>query len=221
MEYIIALIEGIATFISPCLLPMLPLYLCYFVGESKEKNSRTVVFYATGFVIGFSVIFTILGAFAATIGSLLLQYQKGISIAGGIIVILFGLNFTGWLSLPFINRQSQKSIQPVTSFLSSVLFGIVFALNWTPCVSAFLGSILLLASQQASLFKGILLLFIYSLGLGIPFILSAYLIEQLKDTFTWIKNHYQIITKLSGIFLIIMGVLMMTGLFYRITDLLI
>ncbi len=214
MQYIISFLEGIITFISPCLLPMLPIYLSFFAG-GKERSLRRTLICALGFVLGFTVVFTSMGALAGTVGSFLKQYQTAVNIVSGLIVLLFGLNFLGVFHWNLF-RGSQKQIDTSDlGFGSSVLFGMVFSIGWTPCVGAFLGSALMLASQQGSVLTGTLMLLCYSAGLGIPFLLSAVLIDRLKSTFDWIKRHYELINKLCGGLLILVGLLMMTGLLGR------
>lgn len=212
MEYIIAFLEGIITFISPCLLPMLPLYIVYFTGSSGKNSKKSTIVNALGFVFGFTLVFVALGALAASLGSFLKQHQTAFNIATGAIVIIFGLNFMGILKLSFLNKSHkvEKDIAP-QGFFSAMLFGTIFAIGWTPCVGAFLGSALLLASQQGSALKGLFMLLAYSLGLGIPFIVSAVLIDRLKTTFDFIKRNYEIINKVCGIILIIVGLFMMSG----------
>lgn len=213
MTYLITALEGLVTFISPCLLPMLPIYLSYMAGGSTQDKKHTTIKNALGFVIGFTITFIILGAFAGSIGLLLSRHQTAVNIISGLIVILFGLSFLGIFNLSFFKGSNLGSrFTGKMHFFSAILFGIVFSVGWTPCVGAFLGSALMLASQQGSVLTGILLLLCYSLGLGIPFLLSAVLIEQLKGTLAWIKNHYDIINRICGILLIIIGLLMMTGL---------
>lgn len=218
MQYLITFLEGIITFISPCLLPMLPIYISYF-SNGKDDRRRTLR-NAFGFVLGFTSVFVMLGAFAGSFGRLLHNEKTIVNIVTGAIVIILGLNFLGVIHIGFLNQTKKMGYHPQTGFFTSILFGIVFSIGWTPCVGAFLGSALLLASQKASMLEGILLLITYSLGLGIPFVLSALLIDRLKGTFTWIKMHYAIINKISGIFLIVVGVFMATGLMGYLLDLL-
>lgn len=212
MTYFIAFLEGIITFISPCILPMLPLYISYFA--NGENNKRKTFLNAIGFVLGFTTIFVLLGAFAGAVGGLLQKYQTVVNIVTGGIVVVLGLNFTGLINIGFLNgtKKLQVQIQNI-HFATSVLFGMIFAIGYTPCVGAFLGSALMMASQQGTMEAGILMLVIYSAGLGIPFVISALLIDRLKATFQVIKQHYRIINIVSGVFLIGIGVLMMTGLF--------
>ena len=172
MQYFISFLEGIITFISPCLLPMLPIYISYFSG-SGERSTKTTLKNAIGFVLGFSFIFIAMGAFAGTIGSFLKEYQTAVNIVSGLFVIFFGLNFLGILKLNIFKGMSQNVTTDNLTFLSSFLFGIIFSVGWTPCVGAFLGSALMLASQQGQVMTGVLMLLCYSLGLGIPFIFSA------------------------------------------------
>ena len=219
MQYIISFLEGIITFISPCLLPMLPIYLSYFAG-GKERTLRRTLTCALGFVLGFTAVFTAMGALAGTVGSFLRQYQTAVNIVSGLVVILFGLNFLGILHWNlFRGSQRQMDVSDLT-FWSSALFGIIFSIGWTPCVGAFLGSALMLASQQGSVLTGTVMLLCYSAGLGIPFLLSAVLIDRLKTAFGFIKSHYSVINKLCGSLLVLVGLLMMTGLLGRLLNLL-
>lgn len=212
MDYFLTFLEGIITFISPCLLPMLPVYVSYFTGQD-EKGGRRTLLNAFGFVAGFTVVFVLLGAFAGVLGKLLREYQAVVNLISGAVVILLGLNFLGVLNIPFLNVNRGITLKTeITGFFSSFLFGIVFAIGWTPCVGFFLGSALMLAAQQGESLKGILLLLFFSLGLGVPFIISAVLIEQLKGAFDFIKKNYRIIQMISGILLVVVGVLMLTGL---------
>lgn len=211
MQYLITFLEGIITFISPCLLPMLPVYVSFFTnGENDKKKTLKN---SLGFVLGFTVVFIVLGAFAGTFGSFLNRYKTGVNLVTGAIVILFGLNFIGVFRIGFLNRSKKLSYQNEgTGFFASFLFGLVFSIGWTPCVGAFLGSALMLASQRGSVFQGILMLVTYSAGLGIPFVLSSLLIDKSKETFHFIKRNYQTINRISGLFLIVTGVLMMSGM---------
>ena len=214
MQYAIAFLEGIITFISPCLLPMLPIYATYFAGGG-ERSTRKILGNACGFVLGFTLVFTAMGALAGTLGSFLATYQTALNIVCGLIVIVFGLNYLGILRLGLF-RGSERSMEGRDlGFFSALLFGVVFSLGWTPCVGAFLGSALMLASQQGHMLEGILMLLAYSLGLGIPFLISAVLIDQLKGAFNWIKSHYRVINTVCGCLLVLIGILMATGLLGR------
>lgn len=211
MQYFIAFLEGVITFISPCLLPMLPIYISYFAGGGERKTSKTLK-NATGFILGFTIIFVLMGALAGSFGQLLNKYSTIVNIVTGLIVIFFGLNFIGVFKLNIFKGTKMGKTENL-GFFSSLLFGIVFSIGWTPCVGAFLGSALMMATSQGKVLEGIIMLLLYSLGLGIPFFLSAILIDKLKGAFTFIKKHYKIINIVCGSLLILVGVLMVTGLF--------
>ncbi|MBQ1257584.1 MAG: sulfite exporter TauE/SafE family protein [Clostridia bacterium] len=213
MQYLILFLEGMITFISPCLLPMLPIYISYFAGG--EGNRKKTVLGAIGFVLGFSAVFMLLGALAGTVGSFLREYGTVVNIVSGILIIFFGMSFLGVFRLPFFQGKGRLSTAENMSFLKSMLFGVIFSLGWTPCVGAFLASALVMASRQGQTIQGILMLFVYSLGLGIPFVASAILIDSLKSTFDFIKRNYRTINLISGAFLILIGILMAAGLFGR------
>ena len=218
MQYLIAFLEGVITFISPCLLPMLPIYISYFAGGGERSTGKTVKA-ALGFVIGFTVVFLLLGALAGTVGSLLREYQTAVNIVTGLIVLFFGLNYLGIFRLNLFRGSRWTVDTGNMGFFSAILFGIVFSVGWTPCVGAFLGSALMLASQQAHVVEGIVMLLSYSLGLGIPFLLSAVLIDYMKSAFDWIKQNYKIINSLSGGLLVLVGILMATGTLGRFLSL--
>lgn len=217
MEYFISFLEGIITFISPCLLPMLPIYITYFAGGGERTPGKTLRG-ALGFVTGFTLVFLALGALAGTVGSFLLRYQLWVNLVCGAVMVVFGLSFLGLFELKLFKGMGAK---PNTrgGFFASLVFGMVFSVGWTPCVGAFLGSALMLASQQGSALKGLLMLLCYSLGLGLPFILSAVLIDYLKSAFQFIKRHYGLINRICGGLLIVMGVAMATGLLGRFLSL--
>ena len=215
MRYLVSFLEGIVTFLSPCLLPMLPIYVSYFAGGGQRSTGKTLRC-ALGFVVGFTAVFMAMGALAGSIGSLLLRYQRIVNLVSGIIVIVFGLNYLGLFRWNLFHGGSRVLDAQDMTFFSAALFGIIFSLGWTPCVGAFLGSALALATQQGHVLEGTLMLFAYSLGLGIPFLLSAVLIDALKGAFDWVKRHYQIINLLSGGFLILIGILMASGMLGRL-----
>ncbi len=215
MQYLISFLEGVITFISPCLLPMLPIYISYFAGGGERSTKKTMAG-AGGFVLGFTLVFVAMGALAGTLGSFLKEYQTAVNIISGLVVVFFGLSFMGLVNLNFFKGAGHRMGNQTPGFFSALIFGIIFSLGWTPCVGAFLGSALLLASQQGHVMEGMLMLLAYSLGLGIPFIFSAILIDKLKSTFNWIKSHYQVINMVSGALLIFIGVLMATGSMGRI-----
>lgn len=215
MQYLVSFLEGIITFLSPCLLPMLPIYVSYFAGGGQRSTGKTLRC-ALGFVVGFTAVFTAMGALAGSIGSLLVRYQRIVNLVSGVIVIVFGLNYLGLFRWNLFHGGSRVLDAQDMTFFSAALFGIIFSLGWTPCVGAFLGSALALATQQGHVLEGTLMLLAYSLGLGIPFLLSAVLIDALKGAFDWVKRHYQIINLLSGGFLILIGILMASGMLGRL-----
>ncbi|MBQ8238991.1 MAG: cytochrome c biogenesis protein CcdA [Oscillospiraceae bacterium] len=218
MEYFISFLEGIITFISPCLLPMLPIYISYFAGGGVRSTRKTVTT-AFGFVLGFTAVFVAMGALAGTLGSFLTRYQTAVNIISGLIVIFFGLNFLGVFKLNLF-RGGVNFDGRELGFCSAALFGVVFSVGWTPCVGAFLGSALVMASQQGTALKGMGMLLSYSLGLGVPFIISAVLIDRLKTAFNFIKRNYRIVNLISGGLLIVIGILMATGVMSRLIGLL-
>ena len=214
MQYVIAFLEGIITFLSPCLLPMLPIYISYFAGGG-ERSTKVTLKNSFGFVLGFTLVFVTLGALAGSLGSFLIRYQSWVNLICGALVILFGLNYMGLLKLNLFRGGAGRMLDGKMNFLSAFLFGMIFSVGWTPCVGAFLGSALMLASQQGRILEGMGMLLCYSLGLGIPFLMSAVLIDRLKSAFNWIKSHYNVVNKVCGGLLVLVGILMATGVLGR------
>lgn len=219
MQYLISFLEGIITFISPCLLPMLPIYVSYFAGGGERSHIRTLKS-ALGFVTGFTLTFMALGALAGTVGSFLKSHQTAVNIVSGLIVIFFGLSFLGVIKLNIFHGASRQLKSANMGFFPALVFGLVFSISWTPCVGAFLGSALMLASQQGQTLAGTLMLLAYSLGMGIPFVLSALLIDYLKSAFDWIKRNYKVINIVCGSLLVLIGIMMATGTLGRLLNLL-
>lgn len=212
MDYLLVFIEGIMTFISPCLLPMLPIYISYFVGQSEKSSRKKTITNALGFILGFTLVFIILGAFAGTIGELLVGHRNIVNLFSGGVMIIFGLNFMGVVNIPFINKNYQVNSKTVDlNFLSAILFGIVFSISWTPCIGVFLGSALVLAEQTGTMLQGVLMLLSFSLGLAIPLLASVVLIERLKSTFDFIKRNYRLINLVSGGLLVTIGLIIIFG----------
>ena len=218
MQYLISFLEGIVTFISPCLLPMLPIYISYFAG-GRERTTKKTMAGAAGFVLGFTLVFVAMGALAGTLGGFLMKYQNWVNLIAGLIVVLFGLEYMGILKLNLFRGMGTSVDMSGGGFFRSALFGMIFSIGWTPCVGAFLGSALMLASQQGHVVEGSLMLLSYSLGLGVPFLISALLIDQLKGAFNWVKSHYDVINKVCGGLLVLVGILMATGLLGRFLSL--
>lgn len=213
MDYLLTFLEGIVTFVSPCLLPMLPIYISYFAGGAQAQGGkRKTAVNALGFVLGFTVVFLLLGAAAGTFGRFIKQYQTVFDLLGGALLVLLGLNFMELFSVGWLNRTVRPNVRVRSlNFFTSVLLGFVFSIGWTPCVGAFLGSALMLAANSREAFKGILLLLLFSLGLGVPFVLSALLIDSLKSTFEALKRHMRAIRIVSGLLLVSVGMLLMLG----------
>lgn len=208
MQFLITFLEGVISFISPCMLPMLPVYVSYFAAGSD--SSGKVFARAVSFVLGFTVVFSALGLFAGTVGALLSRYRIAVNAVSGLVVILLGLSYLDVIRLPFFKGiQKQRRVSGV---VSAFLFGMVYSVCLTPCVGAFLGSALMMASVSGTAVRGTLLLLVYALGLGIPFVISAMLLERLRSAFGWIKAHYKIINRVCGLFLIVIGILMATGI---------
>jgi cytochrome c-type biogenesis protein len=211
-EYLQSFFEGVLTFISPCILPMLPIYFIYLAGDTegdkgKNKKKRNLVLNSIGFVIGFTIIFVLLGATATSLGVFFKEKKSTLKIISGIIVFIFGLNYTGFIKIGILNKQKRLDFQfEKLNFLKSIIFGMVFSFAFSPCVSAFLASVLARTSVSDTLIEGMLLLFIYSIGLGTPFIISAIAFENIKGVFKTIQKHNRIISIVSG------GLLMLAGL---------
>ncbi|MCL2224681.1 MAG: cytochrome c biogenesis CcdA family protein [Defluviitaleaceae bacterium] len=212
MPYVLLFLEGIITFISPCLLPLLPVYVSYFAaGEGKTNTLLNSI----GFVIGFTVVFVAMGAFAGTVGGFFISHTRIISIIGGIIIVVLGLNYVGVVNLRVFRAGTFGKFQlgktRPSSFPSAIVFGIVLSIAWTPCVSTFLGAALVRAAAQGSAHEGMLMLLVYSLGLGLPFIASAVLIDKLKGAFDFLKRNYRAVNIFSGAVLVLVGILMILG----------
>lgn len=212
MQFFVTFLEGIISFISPCMLPMLPVYITYFAGGSDSK--KHIFARALSFVVGFTLVFSLLGLFAGTLGGLLSRHQTAVNIVCGVFVILFGLSYLEIIPLRFLKGINGE--HEAGSIISAFIFGVIYSVSLTPCVGAFLGSALMLAASEGGAVMGTLLLLVYSLGMGIPFLVSAVLIEKLNTVFTFIKKHYKVINTVSGVFLIVMGLLMALGLFGRL-----
>lgn len=208
MDYVFTFLEGIASFISPCILPMLPIYISYFLGEDNKKTSKAVI-NSIGFVLGFTIIFLFLSIFASKFGGIISGNIKYFKILFGIIIILLGLNYMELIKIKFLNKiKSANKKSKDLNFIKSIIFGMLFSISWTLCIGTFLSSALLLIARNQDMVKGIVLMLLYSIGLGIPFIVSAALLEKLKEVFDFIKKHYDIVKKISGLILIIMGIYM-------------
>ncbi len=221
---LLVFIEGLLAFISPCILPMLPVYLLYLSGtgsevmatksESKKGGRRRLFLNALFFVIGFTLVFILLGMTSTSIGQLLSGHRVILEKVSGAIILLFGIHLTGIIQIPWLNQEHRIPVLTKGSReIRSLLLGIAFSLGWTPCLGPFLGSALLLSGQANTLWEGVLLLLVFSLGIAIPFLLTSLLFEELTGLFTWFKKHLRAIRILSGVLLIVMGFLMLLGWF--------
>ncbi len=276
MEFLLTFLEGLASFISPCMLPMIPLYLSYFAGDDEtdgqeapiaadentkaieeDQISEDVVFSSENaaekddvieetsvetcskggeenkttskkkyrvlarslfFVLGFTLMFVVFGGLAGLVSGYISKHKTVINIVAGIVVIIFGLSYIGLFRLPFF--KGLKGVRKINGIWSAFLFGIVFAVGVGPCTGAFLGSALALASTSGTAVKGILLLLSYSLGIGIPFIVTALLTDRLKRLFGFIKRHFKVVKIVSGSLLVVMGILMAAGVMDKLGALL-
>lgn len=210
----VAFVAGLASFLSPCVLPLVPIFLAQLVGQSVHQSEvsyarRLVTFlHALMFVGGFTLAFIALGATASTLGSILHANEFLLRQVGGIVLVIIGLHMTGLLTLPFLTWQKRFEFQPTRpSYPASFLIGLIFAIGWTPCVGLILGPILGLAAHAATLRQGVLLLLVYSLGLGIPFLLLGLGLDRLSRLLKWLKPHVGKIEIATGIVMIAMGVL--------------
>ena len=212
-EILIAFGAGLISFLSPCVLPLIPGYISYISGttynellETKIKLSPLIFFTA-----GFSIVFVLFGAAATFIGQLFLSYSNELRITAGIVIIIFSLHILGFLNLKFFNYEKRFQVSNNKSFFAPILLGMAFGFGWTPCIGPILGSILALASTEQTILKGMLLLSFYSLGLAIPFILSGYLIQKFIAVSKNIKSKMNLISKIGGSLLLITGILILTN----------
>lgn len=212
MQYFITFLEGVVSFLSPCMLPMLPVYVSYFAAGSPKKSRA---FVRSGlFVLGFTAVFTLMGLFAGTVGGFLSRHQRWVDLVCGLVVILFGLSYLEVIRLPFL--KGVDDVPMAQGLFSAFLFGMIYSVSLTPCVGAFLGSALMLAGSAGGAGKGALLLLVYSAGLGIPFVLSTLLLSALQDAFDRIKRHYTLINRICGGALVLLGLLMASGQMSRL-----
>lgn len=209
-----AFAAGIVSFLSPCVLPLIPAYVSYIFGNRKNNIVNLILF-----VLGFSLIFVLMGATASQLGKLFLSYKDAFRKISGIIIVIFGLQMTGLFRPLFLNKEvkliNMENIQ--TGYIGSFILGVTFAAGWTPCVGPILASILLYASSVSTLSVGVILLFAYSMGLGIPFIVTALLIDKFKTMYKKINKTLPYIEVASGVILIIFGILLYFNMLIKIT----
>lgn len=223
---VIAFTAGVLSFVSPCVLPLVPSYLTYITGVSfheltdakaKAKLRWLTISHSVLFILGFSTIFVLMGASASYLGQLLARYQYWIMKVGGVLIILLGIHFTGIINLPFLQMEKRFEIRKKPlGYVGSFFVGIIFAAGWTPCIGPILSTILIYASASKSFTTGILLLTIYSVGLGIPFFLSSLAFSSFLSAFERMKRYMRGITVVSGLFLIAIGILFLTDTFKEI-----
>ena len=205
MYFIMIFLEGIASFISPCILPLVPIYVSYFAGKEEKKTSKTII-NSIGFVIGFTIVFTMLAIVSNRLGSIVYGSQKYIRIVFGIITIALGLIYMDVVKFNIFSKFKKFSMNTEgLNFIKAIILGMLFSISMTPCLGIFLTSALILVASETEFYKGVLLIIAFSLGLGIPFIVSSFLIDKLKRTFNFIKAHYGLVKKISSIVLIVMG----------------
>ena len=215
---ILALAAGVLSFVSPCVLPLVPAYLGYLGGQMTtvegDVSSRWTIFvHGVFFVLGFSAIFVALGAAASGFGRLLFDYRLTLMKVGGVVIVVFGLHTVGVLKIPFLYYDTRHDYRPrpEIGYLSSVLMGFFFGAGWSPCVGATLGAILTLALSEATVGRGALLLLVYSLGLGIPFLLIAVGVDRAAGILRRARRLMRIVNIVTGLFLIILGVMVFTN----------
>ncbi len=223
-----ALVMGVISFASPCILPLIPSYLSYITGisydelvsrEARKKNLNTTLLHAVAFVVGFSSIFVLLGATASLAGSFLTEHLNVIRIAGGVLIIFMGIFVMDVVNIPFLQREAKLHLKTrPTGYAGTVLVGVIFGAGWTPCIGPFLSTVLALAMTTETMGRGMTLLAFYSLGLGIPFILSAIAISAFLSSFDRLRKHFKAIKIISGIILIAMGVLLITNSMTMLTS---
>jgi cytochrome c-type biogenesis protein len=215
----VAFLAGILSFLSPCVLPLVPSYLGFVTGFTLEEMSgrrRLAMLHSLLFVTGFSLVFILLGASATALGRVLNYYQEWVTRIGGIIIIFFGLYLVGVIKLRFLEQEQRLHLErKPLGYLGSVLVGMAFGAGWTPCIGPMLGAILGLAASQADVQRGVLLLAFYSAGLAVPFLITAWAVESFLDWFKGFRRHLALVQKISGALLLLVGILLVSGQFTR------
>jgi cytochrome c-type biogenesis protein len=214
---LIAFSAGLLSFLSPCVLPLIPSYVTFITGlslDDVQNARRSALIHGTLFVLGFTLIFLALGAGATMLGQSLLQYRDWISRVGGVVIIVFGLYLLGVLNIGFMSRERRFHVadKPV-GYLGTLVVGVAFGAGWTPCIGPILGSILVYTSTQADLGRGMWLLLAYSLGLAVPFLASAIAIDRFTAFFQRVRPQMVLVSRISGIVLIVIGILLITNYF--------
>ena len=213
-EYLIAFGAGLISFLSPCVLPLIPGYISYISGQSLQEilNKKEINFFPLIlFCLGFSTVFVLLGASASFLGQTLLQNSEILRIVAGIVIIIFSLQLIGIINIPYLNFEKRFDAKESRNILFPYVIGVAFGFGWTPCIGPILGSILALASIEETLSRAVILLISYSLGLAIPFVLSGYLIQRFLLFSKNFKKNINLISKIGGIILLITGILILTN----------
>jgi len=221
ISYAVAFAAGFLSYLSPCLLPLIPSFIAYISGVSfndlkdsgaKSEVRRKTIVHSLLFILGFSVVFILLGLTATVMGKALWQYQKAIRIVGGVLIMLFGLNLMGILKFDFLLKERRFNAQVKrASYIGSFVVGVTFAAAWTPCAGPILGSILVLAGTKVDVIQGAKLLAVYSAGIAIPFFLTALLVNSFLEYFNRFKKILNVVNIVGGVFLVIVGILVMTN----------
>jgi len=215
-----ALIAGLVSFLSPCVLPLVPPYLIYLTGatiehvandETKSASRRAVMASALLFVLGFSTVFVLLGASASLIGGLIRAWSGELAILAGIVIILMGLHFLGLTRIGLLMREGRIAIPKPVGLWGAYVMGLAFAFGWTPCIGPILAAILSIAAAEATVAKGAGLLAVYSAGLGIPFLIAAFMVERFASVFARMKRHLATVERVMGILMIVTGIGFLTG----------
>ena len=220
ISYFYVVLAGLLSFLSPCVLPIVPGYLCFIAGTNLNKLQldqnndvkRRVFKFSLSFVFGFSTVFVALGASATLLSSLVYEYLDFLRIAGGIIIIIFGIHFMQIIQIPFLNKELRYQIESYRpGIVGSYIIGLSFAFGWTPCIGPILGSVLSIAASSETVSYGIILLILYSAGLGVPFLIAAYAINGFMRFLIRIRNYIRVIEIFTGLLLIMFGILILTN----------
>ena len=218
-EYLIAFGAGLISFLSPCVLPLIPGYISYISGQSLQEilNKKGINFFPLIlFCLGFSTVFVLLGASASFLGQTLLQNSEILRIVAGIVIIIFSLQLIGIINIPYLNIEKRIDAKESRNILFPYVIGVAFGFGWTPCIGPILGSILALASIEETLTRAVILLILYSLGLAIPFVLSGYLIQRFLLFSKNFRKNINLISKIGGFILLISGILILTNQLHAI-----
>jgi len=215
-----ALLAGLVSFLSPCVLPLVPPYLIYLTGatiehvaneETEQASKRAVMISASLFVLGFSTVFVLLGASASLIGGLIRAWSAELSVIAGIVIILMGLHFLGLTRIGLLMREGRLPIPKPVGLWGAYVMGLAFAFGWTPCIGPILAAILSVAAAEATVTKGAGLLAVYSAGLGIPFLLAAFMVKQFSSVFARMKRHLATVERVMGVLMVVTGIGFLTG----------